>query len=313
LQHYKGVMRLIIKEIRSKTNPQRSFSGMRILFTFLVSILLFTGCTTHELNGGNDSQILEIQISQSREHGSINPDILERLTDKKSYDIFIQAIQSASQIKGILNTSTPDFDFNIKYENNESHGYHFWVSGEQGMFMDLRQGTGIGYSLTKQSTKEIKELIQFEERGVIEEKQEGDFVLKIISEKSQYRNDEEVKIHAMLMYKGDKAEETIYHAASPFLFTVTENDRGITIPSIMPVPLISTILKKGEWLKKTYGKSGGYGENDPNADFIKEFLKGKGFPEGNYTIEVKADFFTKNDDDQEKEYDFSTSIKVKVK
>lgn len=148
---------------------------------------------------------------------------------------------------------------------------------------------------------------------VTSEVKKGDFILRFVSEKKIYQPEEKLQIYAMLKYVGEKPEIKIYHGMSPIVFTkVVEKNRGITIQGAQLLPLKSTTLQKGKWYKKGYAKSGGFSENTPHADFIKKFLNGEGFPEGNYDVTAAAQFFIKKGG-QEKDFRFSTKINVQVK
>jgi len=125
---------------------------------------------------------------------------------------------------------------------------------------------------------------------LLAEAREGDFVLQLETEKARYRKGEPVKLKARLKYDGPLPEVTIGHAFSPISFPIRETTRGIEIAYPMPMPLIRTTLKQGEWFEEAYSKAGGYGDQDPDKDFMKQFLSGEGFPEGRYEIAASAGF-----------------------
>jgi hypothetical protein len=131
---------------------------------------------------------------------------------------------------------------------------------------------------------------QLSKGQLITEIQDGDFILQLETEKSEYGLNEPVELIVRLKYVGELPEVNISHAASPFSFLITETSRDIGIGYVMDQPLIHTNLKKGVWLEESYTKTGGYGDSDPNKDFIEQFLKGKTFPKGVYSIAAHADF-----------------------
>lgn len=143
--------------------------------------------------------------------------------------------------------------------------------------------------------------------------QQGDFVLRLVSKKKSYGSDEKVLMTAMLKYVGDKSEETIYHAMYPLAFGVTETTRGIDMGTEMEQPLLTTVMKRGEWVTREYAKSGGYDTYDTSdrTVFVKRFLAGDGFPKGVYRVNGIADFFTKAGEDESK-YLLMTDITIAV-
>lgn len=108
------------------------------------------------------------------------------------------------------------------------------------------------------ATERISDLVHGVQNAAAEgevlfvEIQEGDFVLRIESEKSSYRTDEEINLQAMLKYVGNKPSENIYHAASPFYLSVTNRTHNLSSLIFMNQPLITTKLKKGEWFAEDY-------------------------------------------------------------
>ena len=128
------------------------------------------------------------------------------------------------------------------------------------------------------------------ELQLLAEAQEGDFVLQLASNKSEYLSSEPVELQIRMKYTGELPEATISHSASAFSFLITETTRDIGIGYAMNQPLIHTTLKQGEWLEETYVKTGGYSDTDPDKEFIKQFLQGKAFPQGIYSIIGQADF-----------------------
>lgn len=125
-----------------------------------------------------------------------------------------------------------------------------------------------------------------------EEVKDGDFVYRLVAETAENHVADSVKLYAELEYVGDQDEVTITHAMSPFYFPMKETTRGYDIPYMMEEPLITTILKKGEPLRKQYTRSGGYSEDQDPKDYIafmKAFME-KGFLPGRYEVTGFADF-----------------------
>ncbi|MFD0871434.1 MULTISPECIES: hypothetical protein [Paenibacillus] len=148
-----------------------------------------------------------------------------------------------------------------------------------------------------------------------DEVKEGDFVYRLVTEKPEYREGEPVVLYAELEYVGDKEEVTIYHAASPFYFPMTEKTRGYSIEYSMPQPLVSTTLKQGEPIREDYKGSGGYGqEDDPQYIAFTKKLWDSGFPAGYYVVDGVAEFWIELDKAgrENEEYRIKAEIDFKV-
>ncbi|UCZ54164.1 hypothetical protein LGQ02_05215 [Bacillus shivajii] len=148
---------------------------------------------------------------------------------------------------------------------------------------------------------------------ITSETEAGDYLLRLISEKEVYEQAEEVVLKAKLKYIGEEEEKTIYHAMSPFWFDIVETTRGIEIPYVMNQPLLETTLERDVWFKETYKKSGSYSEEDENREFIEAFLEGESFPPGEYEIELRTDFFTEDENGEEKNHNYSATLMIQVK
>lgn len=146
---------------------------------------------------------------------------------------------------------------------------------------------------------------------------EGDFIYRLVSEKSVYVEGEKVEVFAELEYVGDEPEIEIAHAASPFYFPMKEKTRNFEIGYMMNEPLIVTALKKGVPLREQYIGGGGYGSQDPKeyVDFIKEVMAGsqKGtLPWGDYRMSGLASFKPNYDSEETKEIRLKAEIEFIV-
>lgn len=147
---------------------------------------------------------------------------------------------------------------------------------------------------------------------IVSETETEDYVVRFISEKAVYYEDEPVDLTAKLKYRGEEDEVTIFHGASPFWFEIRETTRGIDIPYVMTMQLLNTKLEQGEWYEEKYIKAGSFTEEDEHATFLKEFLSGETFPPGEYEIELRTDFYTGTSDVKEKEHHYTTSLIIQV-
>lgn len=141
---------------------------------------------------------------------------------------------------------------------------------------------------------------------LVNEKTEGEFLIKLLSRKSSYQPGEEVEIYAMLKYLGEEPKIEISHGPSPFLFKVGEKEKDITISTVQERIGLITTLENNKWYEWKYFKSGVLND-DP---FVNDFFNNEGFPEGDYLIEVIADFHTV---EENKYYQISTFIEFEIK
>ncbi|ACX63120.1 hypothetical protein GYMC10_0820 [Paenibacillus sp. Y412MC10] len=127
-------------------------------------------------------------------------------------------------------------------------------------------------------------------RGSQAEITDGDFVYRLVSEKEEYEQGDQVQVYGELEYIGKEDEITIGHAASAFYFPMKELTRDYNISYAMNEPYITTKLKKGEPLREYYKIGGGYDSRDDKKfkDFIHSLKDG--FPGGRYVVYGSADF-----------------------
>ncbi|MGP4071178.1 hypothetical protein ACTWQB_01325 [Piscibacillus sp. B03] len=152
------------------------------------------------------------------------------------------------------------------------------------------------------------ELSQYEVKETESEVQEGDFVYRLVTEKGEYEGGSNVSIYAELEYVGDQNQVEITHAESPFIFPIHEVTREYDIGFAMNEPLLSTVLEKGEPLRKEYTASGGFSSQDPDeyVEFMQEVMDGD-FPKGFYEVNGYADF-----NYNEQKYEIQTQVQFKV-
>ncbi|MCT8136679.1 hypothetical protein H1D32_02295 [Anaerobacillus sp. CMMVII] len=92
--------------------------------------------------------ISQISIYKSVAHGMIGQTLLNEITNSQDHLKVIEALKTSELIPGILNTSTPHYDFIFLLNNNETYAFHFWLtSGEKVMYMDVKD-TSTGYTIS---------------------------------------------------------------------------------------------------------------------------------------------------------------------
>jgi hypothetical protein len=151
---------------------------------------------------------------------------------------------------------------------------------------------------------------------IIDEVVQDDFIFRLVSEKEQYNEGEEVKLYGEIEYIGNKEEVTIRHSSSAILFPMKEEIRGYEIGGFVNTIGLSTTLKKGESYREDYTKSGGYSlSQDPEdyVNFIKDFLNRKDFPPGHYVVNGFTDFSVNSGENGEKRERFNIKAKIEFK
>lgn len=142
---------------------------------------------------------------------------------------------------------------------------------------------------------------------------QSDFTYRLISEKEQYTEGEEIEIYAELEYEGAQESIEISHAASPFHFPLYEETRDYGVEYAMNEPLLATRLTKGEPLQEYYSGSGGYSAEEDEAyiEFVQRIMK-KEFPPGYYKIDGFANFTAISSDGSATPYEIHAQIDFKV-
>lgn len=146
------------------------------------------------------------------------------------------------------------------------------------------------------------------------EAKEGDFIYRLATEEGIYHQGDELRIFAELEYVGDDDNVTIYHAASPFFFPMTEKTRGYTIDYPMNQPLVSTTLQKGKPIREVYKSSGAYSDQDTKEfiQFMKSFLTND-IPSGHYVVHGFTNFYIEQEGSSPEVYTIEGQIEFKVK
>jgi len=137
---------------------------------------------------------------------------------------------------------------------------------------------------------------------------QGDFELRLVTDKLNYAVDEAVSVYAELVYSGEQEKIDIGHSMYPVGFSITEHTRDIEIHGAMAEPYIVTPMMREQPLRYDYKFSGGYSEQD-DPDYVKFFkqVMDDQLPKGRYTITAYASFVIDGAEPSEA-YTFNTSI-----
>lgn len=140
---------------------------------------------------------------------------------------------------------------------------------------------------------------------------EGDFIYRLVTEKNDYDEGEDVRIYAELEYIGKENEIEITHGSSPFLFPMTETTRNYEIEYAVNLQGVSTILKKGAPMRQEIRGGGGYSDHDKEEYkvFMKNVMK-QDYPSGHYVVNGYAGFTLAGND--EKSYTLEAQVEFNV-
>jgi len=122
-----------------------------------------------------------------------------------------------------------------------------------------------------------------------------DFVMTLNSDRYTYSATDIIIIWGTLEYVGDNDTIEIWHGC-PFMLFRTEGGKEIDFGSVMGTftasVLVSSVLEKGRVYHFDHQKSGGWGADDPNAEYWANFFSTKDLflPEGEYTITLRGAF-----------------------
>lgn len=138
------------------------------------------------------------------------------------------------------------------------------------------------------------------------------FLIKTYIEKLQFTEGEEISLYTTLEYVGEKISIEIW-SGEPYFHHMIEKDGKIFSGGLTLDVLKKTVLKKGEIYTIPFSKSGGYSEDDPDADFWRSFYSEKALklPKGEYTFSAVTSFTL--DEAQQEKVQLKNEFIVEVK
>jgi len=139
------------------------------------------------------------------------------------------------------------------------------------------------------------------------------FELKMYNEKLTYTNDEVINCYATLEYIGEEDSITVY-SSDPLVGFALKDDKYFDGGYSSNDELLTTIIKKGEILRFNYLKTGGWTNDDPNADFYEKFYSEKELvlPAGKYEISSTIECSLDSKDIMGSKYKTSVSTYITV-
>lgn len=156
----------------------------------------------------------------------------------------------------------------------------------------------------------------YEVKNSIAEVSEGDYTFRLVSDKDEYSNTEEVNLYGEIIYSGGKDEVEIMHSSSAILFNIFEEVRQYEIGDGVKDIGLTTTLKRNEPYREVYGKNAGYDSDSDKTyvKFVEDFVNQDGFPTGYYKVNGFTDFAVFEDGDNESatRYNIEATIDFKV-
>ena len=145
-------------------------------------------------------------------------------------------------------------------------------------------------SLSACEEEEIAPIITTQGRQVAESFDDN-FRIILYSEKDIYGDTEEINIWGTLEYIGPEDSIDI-HSGDPYIGFNVESEGVYFIQSLVFTILMTTTLEKGVVHEFPLRKSGGFGEDDEDADFWRDFYTEERmlFPIGEYQLTFSSGF-----------------------
>lgn len=108
---------------------------------------------------GISDEIKQVTLKKANSHSSADSTLIKTFDDVNTIALFSRALQSAVPLMGIMNTSQPDYQFELATENSQ-HSFFLWLdeSTDKAMLIDTQE-SHTGYSLSKEITDELKKLL----------------------------------------------------------------------------------------------------------------------------------------------------------
>jgi hypothetical protein len=149
------------------------------------------------------------------------------------------------------------------------------------------------------------------EGPMVFEARNENFAIKTYIDKLEFNENEEIKLYSTIEYIGENESIRIWSGEPYFHYLIHDGSKYINDSVVLDV-LKETVLKKGEVYTIPFAKSGGFTQEDPDAEFWEQYFAEKELklPAGDYTFTAVTDFCL--DMDQEEKVTLKTEFKVKV-
>lgn len=137
------------------------------------------------------------------------------------------------------------------------------------------------------------------------------FQVKTYINKLEFEENEEIKVYSTIEYIGENDDISIW-SGDPYFHHLIHNGQEYINEGVVLDILKETVLKKGEIYTIPFAKSGGFDQNDPDAEFWEQYFSEKELklPGGDYSFMPVTDFSLGMD--QKEKVTLKTEFKVKV-
>lgn len=164
-------------------------------------------------------------------------------------------------------------------------------------------------ALTKEDLNTIEDLEYKVELSAKDEL----FELKLYLDKDTYTKDESIHCYATLEYIGEE-NSIIAYSADPLVGFSLKDDKYFDGLIMYHTILMPTTLNKSEVIQYDYVKSGGWAEDEPNAEFYREFYAAKELklPAGTYDVTVAINCFFDREDELNSKYNSKVTANITV-
>jgi hypothetical protein len=137
------------------------------------------------------------------------------------------------------------------------------------------------------------------------------FLVKTYIEKLQFKEVEEISLYSTIEYIGENGSIDIWSGEPYFHHMIYKDGEVFSGGSTLHI-LQKTELKKGEIYTIPFSKSGGFSEDDPDAEFWRDFYSEKALklPSGEYTFSSITSFTL--DKEQQEKVQLKTEFTIEV-
>lgn len=139
----------------------------------------------------------------------------------------------------------------------------------------------------------------------------GDFVIRIRTDKNGYKDGEAIGCHVTVQYVGKRDQITIY-TGDPVVGFSLRGGPGLSVNALYSLVLKPTLFERGETKRFEFAKTGAFNEESP--PMLKEYLSQKELVlrRGQYTLTAELNYATDKTNVMGSQKQLHTSISITV-